>query len=139
MPRAWPGTLIRPSHVTLERVASKDQSTEGFRAIGEVIGRETTRAITRGEVLRPDWLRSPLLVRRGDMVTVCARAGGVCVRTTGRARDDGSLGDLVAVEAPDSRDVYYACVVRPREVEVYARARQAAPSTAAGEERTIRR
>ncbi len=71
----------------------------------------------------PDDLRPPLWVHRGDVVTVYANTAGIRIRTTARARDDGSQGELVAVESLLDRSTYYARVSGIREVEVFARAR----------------
>jgi len=133
------GALVQATDVALVRLAPEEGRTEGLHSLEEVVGKETTRAIPKGKVVAADWVRSPLLVRRGDVVTVSARSGGVCVRTTARARDDGSLGDLVAVESPADRSTYYARVVRPREVEVYARAARASDARPGGPAGTVLR
>jgi len=122
------GALVQATDVALVRLPSEQGRSEGLHSLEEVVGKETTRAIPKGKAVEADWVRAPLLVRRGDVVTVSARSGGVCVRTTARARDDGSLGDLVAVESLADRSTYYARVIRPREVEVYARAARASDS-----------
>jgi len=43
----------------------------------------------------------------------------------GRAHDNGSLGELVAVESLADRSTYFARVSSVREVEVYARSAKA--------------
>jgi flagella basal body P-ring formation protein FlgA len=116
-----PGTVIHPADVELQRGVAQDQRSGVLNSIDEVVGKETTRAIPKGKVLQKESIRSPLLVRRGDAVTVYARSPGVCVRTLGRARDDGSLGQIVAVESLEDRSTYFARVSSAREVEVYAR------------------
>ena len=60
-------------------------------------------------------------MHRGEVVTVLARAGGIRVRTNARAHEEGSVGELVAVESLANRSTYYARVTGNREVEVYAR------------------
>jgi len=133
------GAPVRATDVALVRLPPEQGPPEGLHSLEEIVGKETTRAIPKGKVVAADWVRSPLLVRRGDVVTVSARSGGVCVRTTARARDDGSLGELVAVESLTDRSTYYARVVRPREVEVYARAARASDSRPGGPAGTVLR
>jgi flagella basal body P-ring formation protein FlgA len=70
-------------------------------------------------------LRTPLMVHRGEIVTVYARSGGVSVRTTARVREDGGMGDLVSVESLTERKGFIARVCGIRELEVFARAAQA--------------
>ncbi len=73
-----------------------------------------------------DAVRQPLAVHRGEVVTVLARAGGIRIRTNARAREEGSVGELVAVESLLNRSTYYARVSGTREVEVFARPPQVA-------------
>lgn len=119
------GTVIRAADVELQHAAPQDRRSEGFTSIDDVVGKETTRAILEGKVLPQESVRAPLLVRRGEVVTVYARNAGICVRTLGRARDNGSLGELVAVESLQDRTTYFARVSNVREVEVYARSAKA--------------
>mgnify|MGYP000266810537 CR=1 FL=1 len=66
----------------------------------------------------PSRNRGDQLVNRGDVVTVWVRGPNVQVRTTGKARQDGRLGDSVLIEAPGQRGVYSARVCGPRTVEI---------------------
>ena len=95
---------------------------ESFHSFEDVIGKETQRAISPGQVLDQNYVRSPILVRRGDVVTVYARAAGIRVRTTGRAISDGSQGDLIAIETLEtgSREKFDARVTGAQVVEVWA-------------------
>ena len=81
-----------------------------------------------GSVIDRETVRAPLLVRRGDVVTVYARSGSVRVRTTARARDDASAGEVVSVESLADRSTYLARVSGIREVEVFAHSPRAESS-----------
>ena len=120
------GVVIRETDVELQRGLPREASSDGFASLEEVIGKETVRGIPADKVIPRDALRVPLLVRRGDIVTVYACSAGIRVRTTARARDDGSLGDLVAVESVHDRSTYFVRVAGVREVEVFAHSVQAA-------------
>jgi len=91
-----------------------------FAALDQLIGMEATQTIQAGDLLHADAVQSPVLVKRGDEVTVFARGGGIQVRTRARARSDGARGDLVQVESLDTRERYDARVVGPREAIVLA-------------------
>jgi flagella basal body P-ring formation protein FlgA len=119
------GAVVRAADVQLQKDEAPDTPAAGFHSIEEVVGRETTRAIPAGKTLDASAVRQPLLVRRGEVVTVYARSAGIRVRSTARAREDGSLGDLVTVESLLDRAAYFAQVSGIREVEVYARPTQA--------------
>jgi flagella basal body P-ring formation protein FlgA len=125
------GVLISAADVRLEPLEPTAGIGQPFNSIDQVVGRETAEPISAGKPLEADSLRLPLLVRRGDVVTVFARAAGIRVRTTARARDEGSLGDLVAVESILDRRRYFARVAGLREVEIFAQAVQTESSAEA--------
>jgi flagella basal body P-ring formation protein FlgA len=56
------------------------------------------RDLQPGQVLTPDMLYSPLLVRKGESVTVRATSGGITIAATMRAKSDARLGDTIPVE-----------------------------------------
>ncbi len=122
------GAVIRPEDVQLERAAADAEGA--FHSLDEVVGRELSQAVAAGTVLQPAMLQAQTLVRRGEVITVYARAAGIRVRTTARCRQDGGQGDLVTVESLLDRKVFTARVIGIQEAEVYARAIRAEPAPA---------
>ena len=105
------GTLIRADDVQLQRRSAGAGPTGASRdelcqALSDAIGHETTRAIVPGQVLETQAVRRPLMVKRGEVVTVYARTAGIEIRTTARCRDDGSQGDLINVESLLDRSTF---------------------------------
>jgi len=91
-----------------------------FDSIERLVGMEATRPIQAGEVVFTDSVRMPLLVKRGEEITVIAQGGGIRVRTVARARQDGARGELVQLETPGSRERFDAVVVGQREAVVFS-------------------
>jgi flagella basal body P-ring formation protein FlgA len=120
------GAVIRETDLVLVQEGPRNSEGGAFHAIEELLGWQSTHAIVEGKILAPDDVQSPLMVHRGDVVTVYARSAGLCVRTTARAREDGSLGDLVTMETMLDRKTYQARVCGIREADVFA---QAVPAT----------
>ena len=120
------GAVIRESDLALVRDAPRDDESGVFHSIEEVAGKQTTRGVPDGKIIAADDLQAPLLIHKGDVVTVYARSAGIRVRTTARARDDGGLGDLVTMETMQDRKPYQARVCGMREAEVLA---QVVPAT----------
>lgn len=116
------GAVIQPGDVALQRATPVAGQEEGFASVDEIMGKETTRAIPAGKIVERGFVRSPVMVRRGQVVTVHAKRAGIRVRTTARARDDGCLGELINVESLLDRAAFSARVCGIQEVEVYARA-----------------
>ena len=133
------GTILGAADVAVQRQTMRQKSAEGFYSVDEVIGKETTQAIAKGAMLQPQMVQAPLLVRRRDVVTVTARNSGIRVRTLARAREDGSLGELILVESPLDRKTYYARVGGIREVEIFGRSIQASGAGAEGPSQMVRR
>ncbi len=132
------GAVIRPADLRLEQGGVMEEASDAFHAIDQVVGQETTRVIPMGTILDRKSIRPPLLVRRGERVTVSARSAGIQVRTRAKARQEGSLGDLIEVESLTDRAAYFARVCGVQEVEVYARATRAEPAAASDSDRTWR-
>ncbi|MCA9261977.1 MAG: flagella basal body P-ring formation protein FlgA, partial [Planctomycetales bacterium] len=75
-----------------------------------------------GAVVLTNQLRSPIVVRRGETVTVTARAAGIVVKTLAVARQDGGVGDLVQADTLDGdrRERLTARVTGRQRLEVFA-------------------
>ncbi|MGA2034593.1 MAG: flagellar basal body P-ring formation chaperone FlgA [Thermoguttaceae bacterium] len=116
------GAVIRAGDVELQEDESGDDESGSFHVVAEVVGKEAIRAVAAGKALTQDAVRAPLLVHRGEVITVYAHSAGISIRTTARARDEGSQGDLVSVESLLDRSTFYGRVSGVREVEVYGRA-----------------
>lgn len=132
------GTLIRDTDVCLQPLLRDLGVGETFATLEDVLGQETTRSITSEQPLAPEMLTAPILIRRGDAVTVTARAGGLKVKTTGRARDAGGLGDVITVESLLNRDTFLARVSGPQQVEIFAHSTQVELQPAAATARPSR-
>jgi flagella basal body P-ring formation protein FlgA len=121
------GDIVRASDVALQRgkagVAKSAASPDAtFGSIENVVGLEVIRPVAAGAVLTSAAARKPLLVQRGEVVTVCAYSSGIRVKTTARSRQAGSEGDLIEVESLSDRARYFARVSGVQQVEVFASA-----------------
>ena len=130
-------TVVQREDVELQRgIKAARPASELVTRIEDVVGRETTRSLAAGQYLEQDHIRQPLSVRRGDVVTVYARSAGLRVRTTARAKDDGSVGDLIAVDSLLNKQSFFARVSGIQEVEVFAHGIDASGSANAAANQT---
>jgi flagella basal body P-ring formation protein FlgA len=115
------GDIVQAADVQLQPATDFANVRDVIHRVEEVVGKEANRPIAAGQPLDSQAIRLPLLVRRGELVTVVARAAGVQVRTTARAQDEGSRGDVITIQSLENQQRYSARVADFRTVEVYAR------------------
>lgn len=77
----------------------------------DAVGQSSNRTLRSGQPLNARWLAAPLLVRRGDSVTITARHGGIEVQAAGEALEPGRLRQVVRVRNSTSGKVIRARVV----------------------------
>jgi flagellar basal body P-ring formation protein FlgA len=94
-----------------------------------VVGQESAVSLRSGEVVFARSVRAPLMVRKGELVTVRCIVGGLVVRTVGRAGDNGSLDELIRVRNENTGEDIYA-VVAGRNEAVVSTAAQPVQGTA---------
>ena len=109
---------VEVREVTLDEARAQPPLATLDLAVGQV----ADAVLREGAVLYPDDLRAPLLVRRGQLVTVRAMVGDLVVRTAGRATEDGGLDAVIAVRNERSRQMFTARVTGVQEVVVDAAA-----------------
>lgn len=98
------GEAMSDAQVTIER---RDISNiaDPITTPEEAVGQMSRRMLRPGDILRSGQLSSPILVKRGDAVTMVARRDGVEVSTAGEALDSGAQGAVVRVRNAGSGQV----------------------------------
>jgi flagella basal body P-ring formation protein FlgA len=114
-------TILAPGDV---RLAPQDLGALPYGSFGDpglVVGRRLRREVGEGVVLGPGLVVTPPLIRRGQSVTLQARAPGFSVQMAGVARSDGQLGETIRVQNISSGEVRDAVVRSAKSVEVLIR------------------
>ena len=83
----------------------------------DAVGQMSRRMLRPGDILRSGQLSSPVLVKRGDAVTMVARRDGIEVSMAGEALDAGGKGIVVRVRNAGSGQVVRMRVAGPGTVE----------------------
>ena len=110
------GTAISASDVLMER-REVTGGSDPLSDIDEVVGKAATRTLSGGAVISKRWLVEPLLVKRGDSVTIVARHAGVEVEAMGEAMDAGRRDAIVRVRNTANGKVIRARVKAEHTVE----------------------
>ena len=79
----------------------------------EVKGMQARRVLSAGQPFRSDDLRRPIVITKGQSVTMQFSAPGVELTATGRAMSEGGIGDMVTIQNPASFRMIAATVIAP--------------------------
>src|SRR6185312_8995028 len=79
----------------------------------EVKGMQARRVLSAGRPFRADDVRRPVVVTRGQTVTMQFAAPGVELTAMGRAMSEGGVGDTVTVQNPASYRMVSGVVIAP--------------------------
>jgi flagella basal body P-ring formation protein FlgA len=83
-----------------------------------IIGNILTRSMSTGQAFTAKNVKPPLLMHRGDDVTILASIGGLQVRVKGQALNDAALGEHVSVRNKQSKRIVQGTAVKPGIVNV---------------------
>jgi flagella basal body P-ring formation protein FlgA len=124
------GKVITAADVEMRPMESSGKST-GSRAVVDamekVIGMEARQAVQVGDVIYADQVQMPIVVKRGELITVGSQADGIRVRTRARAMQDGMTGELIQVESLEGKQRFDARVTGYREAAVFTATRVSKP------------
>ncbi len=84
----------------------------------EVVGMKLKRSLGVGLPLQRGMLAAPIVIKRGDRVSIRAAGGGLDVRMQGEALEAGARGDTIRVRNLSSKRELEARVAGPGQVEV---------------------
>jgi flagellar basal body P-ring formation protein FlgA len=111
------GTLIVADDLKVE-IVDMSQYRQGFsREPNDIIGKELKYPVNKGDSFRTSVLDSPLVIKRGDEVSLEALAGGIQVIAKGTAVSDGRLGQMIRVKNTQSDRILSAKVMGSGKVQ----------------------
>lgn len=106
--------LARGQELSMTDVALEERDIGGasgyFSDPSQVAGKTLRRMVTPGAVLTPELLAAPLLIRRGELVTLLGQSGAMEVRVQAKALADGSAGQAIQVQNTSSGKIVGAVV-----------------------------
>jgi flagella basal body P-ring formation protein FlgA len=107
------GEVIGDSDLTYAQVSATALPSTTVTRFEALTGMQTRRLLRAGESLRPDDVRHPVVVTKGQTVTMNFSAPGVDLTAMGRAMSEGGVGDTVTVQNPASFRMVNAIVTGP--------------------------
>ena len=114
------GRIIARSDVMLEERVFTKLDKIGMTDPASVIGQEARRVLGVGEMLTSADIKSKILVKRNDLLSVRSINGGIAIESTATALLDGALGDIIEVRNEASEKTFWARVTGLRQAEALA-------------------
>ena len=113
-----PGQPVTADALRIENRDIAALSMGYLSSTDDVIGRTLRRPVAPGAALTPDALAVTKLIKRGALITLVGRSGGLEVRAQGKAMADGGNGERISVENLSSRRVVQGVIRDGDTVEV---------------------
>jgi flagella basal body P-ring formation protein FlgA len=92
------GTVLRAADLELRPASSRRGADSTPPKVEDLVGQELLRPLPAGQPIPREFIQSQRLVHRNDKVQVKAVAAGVVVSITGKALEEGGMGDNILVE-----------------------------------------
>jgi len=114
------GEVIADSDLTTIQISGGAMMAGVVTSRDALAGMQARRVLRAGEALRADDVRRPVVVAKGQTVTMLFSAPGVELTAMGRAMSEGGVGDMVTVQNPASFRMVTATVTAPGTVRAIA-------------------
>jgi flagella basal body P-ring formation protein FlgA len=107
------GDTISESDLTYAMVDGAQLISGIPTKIDEVKGMQARRTLSAGQAFRSDDVRRPIVITKGQTVTMEFEEPGVELSAMGRAMSEGGVGDTVTVQNPASYRMISGIVTAP--------------------------
>jgi len=89
-----------------------------FTNSGNLIGKQLKRRLPQNKLLKPNYVKSPTLVKRGELVSIIAKSTGYSVKMTGTAMMNGAKGERIRVKNSSSKRIIEGTVTQAGMVNI---------------------
>ena len=107
------GDTIGESDLTYATVDGAQLMSGVPTKMEEVKGMQARRTLSAGQPFRADDVRHPIVITKGQTVTMEFDAPGVQLTAMGRAMSEGGVGDTVTIQNPASYRMISGIVIAP--------------------------
>ncbi|MDR3494655.1 MAG: flagellar basal body P-ring formation chaperone FlgA [Ancalomicrobiaceae bacterium] len=112
------GDVIAPDAVTLTKLPRHIVGSARPADPDQIIGQAARRPLRAGQSVGPADVMPPVLVTRGDTITLVYEVPGLVLTTRAQAMDSGIRGETVGVMNPQSKRIVHGIVVAAGKVQV---------------------
>lgn len=105
------GERIKTSSLTLQERNIGDLQRGYFTELADVIGNVSKRSLKAGVALNPSMVDLPIIVRRGQAITLRVEQPGLSVNVQGIALKKGRKGDVIKVKNSRTEKVLFGTII----------------------------
>ena len=116
--RVAKGDVIAEADIAWKKIRTDRLRRDTVTRPENLIGKSPIRGLRVGFAIRSAEVRRPLLIKKGDLVTIVLRGPGMRLTAQGKALEHGSDGDSIRVSNARSSQVIDATVVSAGKVTV---------------------
>lgn len=110
------GTLITAAHLQAEQGDLTRLPHQALRDPVQIIGQQTRRSLVADTVIQQSFLQAPIVVERGQTVTVIVSGSGFELRQEGTALDAGGVNEVIRVRL-ENKNLLSVKVTGPGQAE----------------------
>jgi flagellar basal body P-ring formation protein FlgA len=112
------GDLVQRADLAIQRLPRRQAQQIGQIEIEDVVGKAAKRQIRAGQTIAATDFGAPIVVHKGDLVTLVVEMPGMTLTIRGQAQEAGATGDKVAVVNEQSKRQVYGTITGPGRVVV---------------------
>ena len=112
------GELIKTSSLTLQERNIGDLQRGYFTELTDVTGNVSKRSLKAGVALNPSMVDLPIIVRRGQAITLVSELPGISVNVEGIALKKGRKGDTIKVKNSRTEKVLFGTIISAELISV---------------------
>ena len=112
------GEILSKDEISMEIIQTERPSKNAITRIDYVLGYETVRNLSAGEILVSNFIKKPPLGKRGEKILLMAKKGGMTITAPGILKEDGYKGAMVQVLNIESKKIIFGNLIDSNTVKV---------------------
>ena len=112
------GEILSKDEFSMEIIQTERPSKNAITRIDYVLGYETVRNLSAGEILVSNFIKKPPLGKRGKKILIMAKKGGMTITAPGILKEDGYKDAMVQVLNIESKKIIYGNLIDSNTVKV---------------------
>ncbi|HEY1503443.1 MAG TPA: flagellar basal body P-ring formation chaperone FlgA [Stellaceae bacterium] len=112
------GDVFGPPDVTEVKLPRERVASDAVTNRQQLVGKAARRILRAGETVRIGDIAEPIVVHKGDLVTIAISTAGMQLTAQGKAVEDGAMGASIRVANTQSNRVIDAVVAGPNQVVI---------------------